>query len=138
MSVCVSVIPVCATNQELNLTVLFSSLSVYANYSCLLPLLKQSEAESCQLVSSLSIASAICIKRCIPYLVIPWANTMCDAAKMMHGVAEIIAKWGLVGMPGSGSLNLKNELFQTHPTIKSGKFKIFFNPSIPLNVFFCF
>ena len=33
MSVCVSVNPVFATNQELNLTVLVSSLSVYANYS---------------------------------------------------------------------------------------------------------
>ena len=32
MSVCLSVIPVCATNQELNRTVLVSSLSVYANY----------------------------------------------------------------------------------------------------------
>ena len=32
MSVCVSFIPVCATNKELNLTVLFSYLSVYANY----------------------------------------------------------------------------------------------------------
>ena len=31
VSVCVSVIPVCVTNQELNLTVLVSSLSVYAN-----------------------------------------------------------------------------------------------------------
>ena len=30
-----------------------------------------SGAESCQLVSSLSIASAICVKLCIPYLVIP-------------------------------------------------------------------
>ena len=33
MSVSVSVITVCATNQELNLTVLVSSLSVYANQS---------------------------------------------------------------------------------------------------------
>ena len=32
MSVCVSVNPVCATIQELNLTVLVGSLSVYANY----------------------------------------------------------------------------------------------------------
>ena len=32
MSVCLSVNPVCATNQELNLTVLVSSLSVNANY----------------------------------------------------------------------------------------------------------
>ena len=29
---------------------------------------------SCQLVSSLSIASTICVKLCIPYLVIPWVR----------------------------------------------------------------
>ena len=40
--------------------------------SCLLLLLKQSGAESCQLVGSLSIASVICVKLCIPYLVIQW------------------------------------------------------------------
>ena len=39
--------------------------------SCLLLLLNQSGAVSCQLVSSLPIASAICSKLCIPYLVIP-------------------------------------------------------------------
>ena len=32
MSVCVSVIPVCATNQELTFSQFVSSLSVYANY----------------------------------------------------------------------------------------------------------
>ena len=52
-----SVIPVCATNQE-QIT------------SCLLLLLNQSGAESCHLVSSLSLASLICIKLCIQYLVI--------------------------------------------------------------------
>ena len=37
--------------------------------SCLLLLLNQIGAESCQLVSWMSIASTICIKQCIPYLV---------------------------------------------------------------------
>ena len=40
--------------------------------SCLLLLLKQSGVESCQLVGSLSIASVICVKLCIQYLVIQW------------------------------------------------------------------
>ena len=28
------------------------------------------------------------------------AEMMCDAAKMTHGVAEMMAEWGMVGKPG--------------------------------------
>ena len=41
--------------------------------SCLLLLFNQSGAESCLQVSSLTTASAICVKLCIPYLVISWS-----------------------------------------------------------------
>ena len=54
MSVCVSVSPVCATNNELNL---ISSLllCLYMKITtCLLVLINQSRAESCEFVSSLS------------------------------------------------------------------------------------
>ena len=28
------------------------------------------------------------------------ADTMCDAANMIHGVADMMADWGVVGKPG--------------------------------------
>ena len=72
VSMCVS--HSCLYNQEINLAMLVSFCLYMKITSCVILFFNQTGAESCQLVSSLSIAIAICVKLCIPYLVIPWVK----------------------------------------------------------------
>ena len=65
MSVCVSVSPICATNEELNLVCLFvSSLSAYENHYLSASFdqpIKRVSSFSCDLVSSFSAYESILI-----------------------------------------------------------------------------
>ena len=106
MSVCVSVIPVCATNQELTFSQFVSALSVYANY--------QLSATFVQPIRSriLSVSQLICVKLCIQYLVISWfsvtiqvksSNTQNSNVKFNYVVIALVNHQIITNFIGLGS-----------------------------------
>ena len=72
MSVCVLVIPVCTTNQELTFSQFVSSLSVYANYQLSASFTQPIRSRILSVSQFFVLASVISVKLCIPHLVIPW------------------------------------------------------------------